>query len=155
GIRAQTPSPAPANPAVPNPVPPVRSVPPGTANEEQVQPGQQIPPGFRNPMRPAALNASNRTVIPFAQTNQGSLNSQTTATIQDRAVTSADQSLLIPLRQTVVTTLRTQASPWMPVHFDINNGVVTLFGTVQTANQKQQVVASVQQTPGVTRLIDQ
>jgi BON domain-containing protein len=154
-VRAQTPSPAPSSPAPaspspasPNPAaPPAQPIPPGAENS-------QLTPGLRDPRRPLVGVSSNLMANPSA-TNQSFFTNQNALAIQDRAVTSTDQTLLITLRRTVETTLQIKASPWMPVHFDINNGVVTLFGTIETANQKQQVVTTVQQTPGVARVIDQ
>jgi osmotically-inducible protein OsmY len=92
-----------------------------------------------------------------------------------QAVTASDRMLLATLTQTVSTqlgvapqnsqnsqtvnsqtansqTVNSQTinpSPALPVRFLINNGAVTLVGTVPTADESQRIQARVQQTPGV------
>ena len=73
---------------------------------------------------------------------------------QDRALTAADQILLLRVRQTVRIKIQ-GASPWMPVHYEVQNGVVTLVGTVQTPELGEQIATAVRQTPGVANVVDQ
>ena len=120
----------PATPATPSTENP--SLPPGLERR------QELPPGLQN-----------REQLPSGLANQaGNL------AIQDRAVTQSDQSLLVRIRQTVEPRVQAKG-PWTPVHFDVQNGVVTLIGTVETVEIKQQVEALVQLTPGVVRVVDQ
>lgn len=80
--------------------------------------------------------------------------SSTTTLTQDRAFTAADQRLLIQVRQQVLPIIgATEASS--PVRFVLRNGLVTLVGTVPSAEQKQRIVTLVQQTPGVAQVVDQ
>lgn len=73
---------------------------------------------------------------------------------QDQAFTSSDRNILIQVRQTVEPIIG-NSSPWMPVHFITQDGVVTLVGFVPSEQQKQQIFQAVQQTPGVVQVINQ
>lgn len=72
----------------------------------------------------------------------------------DRAVTPTDQSLLVTLRQSVQTQLGVTPTGTMPVHFVIDNGVVTLLGTVPTSDESQRILLLAQQTTGVTQVVN-
>lgn len=98
-------------------------------------------------------------------TNRGSFGSAGTsdpegnARFQDEAVTASDRTLLVNVRQTVQTQVRaltttSAGGAWMPVHFRIQNGVVTLIGVVQTIEIQQQIEACVRRVPGVVRVED-
>jgi osmotically-inducible protein OsmY len=73
--------------------------------------------------------------------------------MQDSAITPADLALLGQLQQTVVARVPNLGS-WGPVHFQVQNGVVTILGAVPTAAQQQQIESSVQQTPGVVAVMN-
>jgi osmotically-inducible protein OsmY len=68
---------------------------------------------------------------------------------RDQAITPGDRTLLTTLRQGVAAQLGVTALRALPVHFMINNGAVTLVGTVPTADDSQRIFARVQETPGV------
>lgn len=90
-------------------------------------------------------------------TNNFSANSNTTQStavngnlaFRDRALTASDQALLGSLRQGLAAQLGTTTVAQTPVHFLIDNGRVTIVGTVATADESQRILARVQQTPGV------
>jgi len=73
--------------------------------------------------------------------------------IQDSAVTPADQALLGQLQQSVVSRVPGSAS-WAPLHFQVQNGIVTVLGAVPNTLQQRQLEAVVQQTPGVLAVIN-
>lgn len=77
--------------------------------------------------------------------------------MRDRARTPADQALLVRVQQTVqAVQARFQgASPWTPVHFAVDDGVVTLIGRVPDASVEEQLEGVVQRVPGVTGIVDQ
>lgn len=74
--------------------------------------------------------------------------------VQDHAVTPSDRILLTTLSQGVRASLGIVPNGNTPVHFLIQNGTVTVVGTVQTTEQSQAVLARVQQTPGVLSVIN-
>jgi osmotically-inducible protein OsmY len=72
---------------------------------------------------------------------------------RDHATTPTDQSLLIRIRQTITTEISISPSGgvnWIPIHIDVNNGQVSLFGLVSSADQAQRIQAAVSQMPGIT-----
>jgi len=71
----------------------------------------------------------------------------------NQAVTSSDRILLTTLSQGIRATLGITPNGNLPVHFMINNGTVTVVGTVQSTAQSQSVLSQVQQTPGVIGVI--
>jgi osmotically-inducible protein OsmY len=71
----------------------------------------------------------------------------------DQTVTASDRVLLTSLGQQVRATLGVTPNVNLPVHFLINNGAVTVVGTVQNDAQSQSVLSQVQQTPGVSHVI--
>jgi len=74
--------------------------------------------------------------------------------VQDQAVTPSDRILLTTLSQGVRATLGITPDGNNPVHFFIQNGTVTVVGTVQSTQQSQAVLAKVQTTPGVLSVIN-
>ncbi len=74
--------------------------------------------------------------------------------VRDQGVTPSDRVLLTTLSQGVQATLGITPNGNMPVHFLINNGTVTVMGTVQSSAQSQSVLSQVQQTPGVLSVIN-
>jgi hypothetical protein len=86
--------------------------------------------------------------------SNGSFSNQTSAAFQDRTVTAADQTLLVQVRQTVIARLQPLGA-WSPaIHFNINNGIVTLVGVVTTVQISQQIETTVTQVPGVVRVVN-
>jgi len=73
--------------------------------------------------------------------------------LADQAVTPSDRILLTTISQGVKATLGITPNGNLPVHFMINNGTVTVVGTVQSSEQRQIVLTQVQQTPGVATVI--
>jgi hypothetical protein len=74
--------------------------------------------------------------------------------VPDQAVTPSDRILLTTLSQGVRATLGITPNGNTPVHFLIQNGTVTVVGTVQSTEQSQAVLSQVQQTPGVLSVIN-
>jgi osmotically-inducible protein OsmY len=71
---------------------------------------------------------------------------------RDEAVTPADQSLLIRIKQTITTEISVSTSgggSFVPIHIAIRNGQVTLIGLVANSEQAQRIQAMVAQMPGV------
>jgi len=98
-----------------------------------------------NPNNPSSVTA---TVNPLTN---GFVNSNTNIdgniVVSDQATTPSDRVLLTTISQGVKATLGITPNGNLPVHFMINNGTVTVVGTVQSAEQSQSVLAQVQQTP--------
>jgi osmotically-inducible protein OsmY len=74
--------------------------------------------------------------------------------VPDQAVTPTDRILLTSLSQGVRASLGIEPNGNSPVHFLIQNGTVTVTGTLQSTAQTQAVLTRVQQTPGVLSVID-
>lgn len=74
--------------------------------------------------------------------------------LSDQAFSDMDKSLLLTLRQSVSTQLGVTPTGYMPVHFYIRNGIVTLVGSVISAEESQRVALVVQQTPGVVSVVN-
>jgi osmotically-inducible protein OsmY len=131
---------------------------PGTSN----QPGA-LTNAFRGSNNLAGTNgllngSNNVTAIVNPATNvQSGFNTNANVNgnvvIRDQAVTPSDRVLLTTLSQGVRATLSIVPNGAMPVHFLINNGTVTVVGTVQSAAQQQSVLSQVQQTPGVLSVV--
>lgn len=137
---------APTAPIQPNPVQPAIPLQNGSQIQTTSQTGTT---GGTNQLlpQPNQLNLeSNRFSF---QTN-----SSRSVVTQDHAGTVADQALLIQVRQRVVPRIQGM-SPWAPVHFDVHDGVVTVLGAVASPVLQKQIVALVQQTPGVVNVVDQ
>lgn len=73
--------------------------------------------------------------------------------VGDQTVTASDRVLLTTLSQGVKATLGITPNGNLPVHFMINNGTVTVVGTVQSAQQSQSILTQVRQTPGVLNVV--
>lgn len=74
--------------------------------------------------------------------------------MEDKAATPADQALNQRIRQALSGDM-TLATAIQKVHFDTDNGEVTLHGYVATDKQKADIVAKVQQVAGVKKIDDQ
>jgi len=90
-------------------------------------------------------------------TNSFGLTNGSQIVFQDIAITDFDRSLLIRIRQAIVTPSQGTGAPFNPasVGFQLNNGVVTAVGMVPTTGEKQRVLTVAQRVPGVVRVIDQ
>lgn len=76
------------------------------------------------------------------------------AAIRDQGVTPMDQGLVVTIGQELQNQLGITSPQAMPVHFFINNGVVTLVGNVPNAADGHRILMQVQQTAGVSRVIN-
>jgi osmotically-inducible protein OsmY len=90
-------------------------------------------------------------------TNSVNFTNQTKVTLQDHAFTQQDRTLLVQVRQAVLPRIQRLATgAWTPaVNFQIREGIVTIVGTVQTIEVRQEIETIVVQTPGVVRVINQ
>jgi len=70
------------------------------------------------------------------------------------AMSPADQILLLRVRQSVIPQIQVAGQP-VPVNFTVQQGVVTVNGSVTSLAQKRQIAALVQQVPGVSQVSDQ
>src|ERR1043166_5356910 len=88
----------------------------------------------------------------------GANNQESRTQHRDEAVTTQDRTLLINIRQKVQTEVKalvtSSAGAWAPVNFKCDRGVVTIFGTVQSIEIKQQIAECVRRVPGVIRVED-
>ena len=85
--------------------------------------------------------------------NGSSAGSGVAGNVQDIAATAADQAILAQVRQTVVARVQ-GVSSWAPVNFQVQNGVVTVLGSLPSPALQQEVLSAVQQTPGVVNVIN-
>jgi osmotically-inducible protein OsmY len=69
------------------------------------------------------------------------------------AMSPADQTLLLRVRQAVVPQIQVAGQP-VPVNFTVQQGVVTVTGAVTSMAQKRQIAALIQQVPGVVQVSD-
>ncbi len=146
-------------PAAPNPAilpEPGRNVPPGQPGTGQPGNSQSTP--FDSPTGTATGTMSSNSVAGPAtnqfpaNTNMGNINSNqvnNATASQNQPISSGDRMLLTSLQQGLAAQLGTTPTGQLPVHFLINNGAVTLVGTVHSADESQRILARVQQTPGV------
>ena len=74
--------------------------------------------------------------------------------MEDKAATSADQALNQRIRQALSGDM-TLATALQRIHFDTDNGEVTLHGYVATDKQKADIITKVQQVAGVKKIEDQ
>lgn len=157
-------------------------LPPGLQNRQQLPPGPpmqgQVPPsrsvgtnqftggytnqssstnqfaggtnGFGNTnLTPTGMDATNR----IYWTNRFDSRHFDHSRFRDEAITPADQSLLIRIRQTITTEISVSTSGganWVPIHCAIHSGHVRLIGLVRTADEAQRLLAMVSQMPGVS-----
>jgi hypothetical protein len=158
--------------------PPSQTLPPGLNDREQQPPGlqnrEQLPPELQKRLD-ATNNFSVNATNTFTATNEVGMNTNqmqgtnaltptgavsgtnqmnSNIAIRDHTVTDNDKSLLIAVRQSVQNQLGITTPAAMPVHFFINNGVVTLIGSVPTADESQRILLLVRQTPGVVQVVD-
>jgi hypothetical protein len=89
----------------------------------------------------------------FFGTNTFGGTNQTGLQFQDQATSQFDRTLLVRMRAMVLPKLHTTAA-WTPVHFELNNGAVTLVGFVVSAEQRQLALSTVQAVPGVVNVAD-
>jgi osmotically-inducible protein OsmY len=77
-------------------------------------------------------------------------------TVGNHAFSPADQSLLTTVEQESAVQLGVSgaSTTQMPVHFSIQNGIVGVTGQVTSAQEKQALLAAIQRTPGVVRVVD-
>jgi osmotically-inducible protein OsmY len=157
-------------------------LPPGLQNRDQLPPGlqrDQLPPGLAmrtNQLTGAATNQGFFTNRFAGRTNQFGANTNLSPTgnagtnsvfstnrfdfrnfdrtrFRDEAITPADQSLLIQIKQTITTEIAVSTSGganWVPIHIAIDSGRVRLMGLVANADQAQRIQSLVSQMPGVS-----
>jgi osmotically-inducible protein OsmY len=162
----------------PQQVPPVRQnpnqLPPGLQNQQQLPPGlqrEQSPPGlgastnqgsFTNQfagntnrfgsgtnMSPTGAAGTNRVY----STNHFDHRHFDHAGFRDEAITPADQSLLIRIKQTIITEISVSTSGgghWAPIHCGIHSGHVRLMGLARSEAEAQRIQSMVSQMPGVS-----
>jgi osmotically-inducible protein OsmY len=101
------------------------------------------------------VDATNRMYGSNWNSANGSVSNRMTSAFQDTALTATDRSLLAQVRQTVITRLQ-PVGAWSPaaVHFQVNNGIVTLLGTVTTVQVSQQIEMTATQVPGIVRVVN-
>lgn len=104
---------------------------------------------------PGVVQVIDQIQVTASAAGQDQSSGQDFVAVQDQAVTTTDQQLLVQLRQEVVTVLGTSAQVAVPVHFICRNGNVTLVGLVPDQQQKEKIVTLVRRTPGVVQVIDQ
>jgi osmotically-inducible protein OsmY len=77
-------------------------------------------------------------------------------TVTDHAFSASDRSLLTTVQQEAALQLGVTGASGtqMPVHFSIQNGVVGVIGQVNSAQEKAALLAAIQRTPGVARVVD-
>lgn len=128
---------------VPGPNLPVRTIP---------NPPNTIISGTNRPLSNSAMDTNG-----FQETNEfahGTNEFHRRVVDHDQAVTASDRLLLRTLRQTVKGALGMEAESGSPVHFLIDNGTVTIVGTVQNDAERAGLLANVQQTPGVLQVFN-
>lgn len=91
---------------------------------------------------------------PFAPAVQNGSRVTLLGTPTDRAFSAADQRLLTTVQQEAALQLGVTATDQMPVHFTIENGVVGVSGHVSSFQEKQALLASIQRTRGIVRVVD-
>jgi hypothetical protein len=69
------------------------------------------------------------------------------------AMSPADQTLLLRVRQSVIPQIQVAGQP-VPVNFTVQQGVVTVTGVASSMAQKRQIAALIQQVPGVVQVTD-
>lgn len=72
----------------------------------------------------------------------------------DHAFSAADRTLLTTVQQEAASQLGVTSTSQMPVHFSIENGVVGITGQVNSLQEKQALIAAINRTPGITRVVD-
>lgn len=133
---------------VPGPTLPIRTIP---------YPPSTIINGTNAPVtNPAAMNGSGLSSNQFGNAESSNRVDRRTGrdrfADRDQTVTASDRVLLGTLKQTVQAALGMEAQTQSPVHFFIDNGTVTIVGTVKNSAECNGLLAQVQQTPGVLRV---
>lgn len=129
-----------------------------TARAQTAPPQTQVPQSQGLPLgvQSGALgsNILSMATNSFVGTNQFVTNQ--IFAIQDQAVTIPDQRLLVQVRLRAAPVMGAMAPSlgFMPVHFLVQQNVVTVVGEVVAEPQKQQIIELVQQTPGVVQVVD-
>jgi hypothetical protein len=79
----------------------------------------------------------------------------------DHAFSAYDQGVLTHVRQTAAAQLgvinpntSSVVTPPLPVHFSVQNGVVSVTGTVISEPQRQSLLTAIGRVPGVVRVVD-
>jgi osmotically-inducible protein OsmY len=73
---------------------------------------------------------------------------------EDQAFTQQDKTVLMQVRQTVQTQIRTITAE-TPIYFVVREGVVRLVGTVPNQQEIQRIETVVQRIPGVVRVVNE
>jgi hypothetical protein len=102
------------------------------------------------PLTPTSQAGSTNQV--FA-TNGLTTSNQTRPRLQDQALTSQDQALLLQIRQAVLPQVLVAGQP-APISFIIRNGLVRIVGYVASSEDKQRVLSLMQNIPGIVRVYD-
>ncbi len=117
------------------------------------------------PVSPSQLPAGQADQVPSSTVDQTTATSTaanalsstaanpTAGSVQDQAITAADQEVLAQVRNRVIVPSGNGA--WGPLNFSVANGVVTMVGRVQSPAAQQQLEALVRSTPGVVAVVDQ
>jgi hypothetical protein len=152
----------------------------GAQNPNQLQPGQQnrqqLPPRFVMRTNVGAFTnqadfTNHAFTNQFAGTNHFDTNMSPTgrtnrfnstnhfdhrhfdrSRFRDQATTPADQSLLIRIKQTIITEISISgsgAANFIPIRVSVNSGQVILIGLVPNADQAQRIQGMVAAIPGV------
>ena len=90
----------------------------------------------------------------YAPAVQNQTGSGLLGTVTDRAFSAADQQILTTVEQEAALQLGVTATTQMPVHFSIENGVVGVTGQVSSLQEKQALLATLQRTTGIVRVVD-
>jgi osmotically-inducible protein OsmY len=176
-VNSQTGVQNPQNPQVPGVQNP-NQLPPGLQNRQQLPPGTpmrgQVRPGAVTNQFTGGFTNQNSFTNEFAgRTNQFGTNLPPTGRgtnhfsstngfdfrhfdrnrFRDEAITPSDQTLLIRIKQTIITEISVSVSGgthWMPIHCSVNSGQVRLMGLVRSMDEAQRLLAMVSQMPGVS-----
>jgi len=90
----------------------------------------------------------------FAPAVQNAASGSLLGTPTDRAFSAGDQTLLTQVQQEAALQLGVTSTAQMPVHFSIQNGVVGVTGRVSSLQEKQALIAALQRTRGIVRVVD-
>src|SRR5439155_11287530 len=107
-------------------------------------------PNQQTPLTPTGNPAADNRVFGAA----GGSTNRTGIALRDQSVTEADRALLQNLRQLVVPRLEAMGAWGQAVHFWVRDGLVTLVGTVQSPEMRQEAGRMVEQIPGVVKVED-
>lgn len=156
---------------------PANDLPPGLQKRQELPPGLQRgdtlspglaqrtnafgrgsnPPGWNTKQNGQNLRPTGRTNDIFNESQTNHSRATNRVRMEDHAFTQSDKTLLTRIHQKVQTRITSQSGTATNrfVHFIIRNGVVRVFGFVPTPQARRQILASVEQVPGVVRVIDQ